>query len=306
MRVEQLSEKTAPLKPEQIIALDKAIDKMFQTLGIDIVFTRHFFDRVNDPRNEQQITLTELGRLFVKEYNKWGKQIAKLTPKSQALLKDFSSNINIPFVIRWDSESHELDLVAKTIMRKKNFKHSDREFAVETTAGGVAAVSGGIGDGDPAASIYGSKRKKRKGVMNPQKRMDEAYEYKQYQQNNIYKMTFSDAEGNEAEVKITEVSHDEMPNNHRWVIQPHRINYADKESVETVMSVIRDWTYNLEYLPKRIQILFNVSNHDLSEVFENWISRSITTLAKNKGMKYHMRYSDNIRRYTLQAIDEDS
>ena len=43
-------------------------------------------------------------------------------PDSEAVMKDLESDINIPFVLKWDRDNQELDLVAKSIMRKKNFK----------------------------------------------------------------------------------------------------------------------------------------------------------------------------------------
>ena len=38
-------------------------------------------------------------------------------------MKDLSTDINIPFVLKWDRDNQELDLVAKSVMRK-DFKTS--------------------------------------------------------------------------------------------------------------------------------------------------------------------------------------
>jgi hypothetical protein len=38
----------------------------------------------------------------------------------------------MPFVLVWDERNEELDLIAKTVMRKKNFKTSDPEFTIES------------------------------------------------------------------------------------------------------------------------------------------------------------------------------
>ena len=40
------------------------------------------------------------------------------------------SDINMPFVLKWDRDSEELDLVAKTVMRKKNFMTSNQKLTV--------------------------------------------------------------------------------------------------------------------------------------------------------------------------------
>jgi len=113
-------------------ALEVHIDSVFNKIGIDVEFTRHFLDRVNDERNGKQITIRELGRLFAKEYKRWGKPIAQMGPDKEAIMKDLESDVNIPFILKWNRQNNQLDLVAKTVMRKKNFKSPDREFPVES------------------------------------------------------------------------------------------------------------------------------------------------------------------------------
>ena len=115
----------------QLNSLEAKIDKAFGNLGIDVNFTRHFIDRVNDERNKTPISIEELARLFAKEYKRWGKPIAQMGPDKEAVLKDLESDINIPFVMKWDRENNELDMIAKTVMRKKNFQTKDQEFPVE-------------------------------------------------------------------------------------------------------------------------------------------------------------------------------
>ena len=113
----------------QLDALEKVLDQVFAKVGIDIEFTRHFIDRVNDERNIKPISIKELAMLFKKEFIKYGKPIAQLGPDAQAVMKDLESDINIPFALNWNGE--ELELVAKTVMRKKDFKSSNKEFTVE-------------------------------------------------------------------------------------------------------------------------------------------------------------------------------
>ena len=114
----------------QLNKLEAAVDRVFGKLGIDVEFTRHFLDRVNDERNVKPITVQELGELFTKEYRRWGRDIARMPIDSQAVMKDLSSEINIPFVLNKDGK--EKDLVAKTVMRKKNFRTPNRELPVES------------------------------------------------------------------------------------------------------------------------------------------------------------------------------
>lgn len=111
--------------------LERFADKLFSKVGIDVEFTRHFLDRVNDERNSRQITSGELTRLFKQEFKKWGKPIAQMGPDQEAVMKDLQTDINMPFALVWDKQNNELDLVAKTVMRKKDFKTSNKEFPVE-------------------------------------------------------------------------------------------------------------------------------------------------------------------------------
>ena len=136
--------------------LEVFADKVFAKVGIDVNFTRHFLDRVNDARNGKPITMSELTRLFKQQQRRWGKKIAQLGPDAEAVMKDLQTDINMPFALRWDDKNNELDLIAKTVMRKKNFKTPNPEFPVEgktsedvdpidmAAAAGVSGVAGSM------------------------------------------------------------------------------------------------------------------------------------------------------------------
>lgn len=115
-------------------AIEKYADKLFSKVGIDVEFTRHFLDRVNDVRNKKQITNAELVRLFKQTYAKYGKKIAKLGPDAEAVLNDIKTDVNMPFVLKWDAKNNELDMVAKTVMRKKDFKTPDQKLVIDGVA----------------------------------------------------------------------------------------------------------------------------------------------------------------------------
>lgn len=104
-------------------------DKLWSKLGIDVKFTRHFLERLNDERNGKPITPAELIRLFKKEYETYGRKIQSLDDNLEAVLKDLTTDINLPFVIK--DTGHGKEIVAKTIMRKPNFKTPDPEFPVK-------------------------------------------------------------------------------------------------------------------------------------------------------------------------------
>ena len=128
----RITEVDKGLTQSELDQLEVFADRLFAKVGIDVEFTRHFLDRVNDERNVKQITASELTRLFKQEYKRWGKPIAQMGPDAEAVLKDLATDVNIPFALRWDKENNELDLIAKTVMRKKNFKTSNKEFEIQS------------------------------------------------------------------------------------------------------------------------------------------------------------------------------
>lgn len=84
--------------------VEKYADRLYKSVGIDVEFTRHFLDRVNDARNKKQITVAELIRMFKQSYKKHGKKIAQLGPDAEAVLNDMQTDVNMPFVLKWDGK----------------------------------------------------------------------------------------------------------------------------------------------------------------------------------------------------------
>jgi len=117
------------VKKSDLDQVEKYADRIFASLGIDVEFTRHFLDRVNDKRNVKQITPAELTRLFKQSFKKYGKKIAQLGPDAEAVINDMKTDINMPFVL--NLKGGELELVAKTVMRKKDFKTSGPKMSFE-------------------------------------------------------------------------------------------------------------------------------------------------------------------------------
>lgn len=111
--------------------VERYADSLFKAVGVDIQFTKHFLERVNDERNIKQITVDELSELFRKTFKMYGTRIPKLGKDAEAVLNDMKTNINLPFVLKWDDKSQELDLVAKTVMRKKNFMTPNKKLVVQ-------------------------------------------------------------------------------------------------------------------------------------------------------------------------------
>ena len=119
------------VKKSDLDQIERYADRVFAAVGIDVEFTRHFLDRVNDARNIKQITPSELTRLFKQSFKKYGKKISKLGDDAQAVINDMKTNINVPFVLN-KTRGGELELVAKTVMRKKNFSTSNTKLSFES------------------------------------------------------------------------------------------------------------------------------------------------------------------------------
>ena len=85
MRIDEVDKPISQLELDQLEAF---ADRLFGKVGIDVEFTRHFLDRVNDERNVRQITASELTRLFKQEYKRYGKPIAQLGPDAEAVMKE--------------------------------------------------------------------------------------------------------------------------------------------------------------------------------------------------------------------------
>ena len=104
--------------------LEKFADRILAKYGIDVEFTRHFVDRLNDPRNSPEIKVSELQRFFKKIQKNKGKNIIN-NPDVEAVLKDMSTNLNLPVVIKTKGDD-SFEVTNKTIMRKKDFKTTSK------------------------------------------------------------------------------------------------------------------------------------------------------------------------------------
>ena len=105
----------------QMKAFEKFVDRMFEKFKIDFEFTKHFGDRMSDERNDPCIKMKELADFITKIYKQQGKNLKGIAG-AEAVIKDLQTDLNIPVVVKYDQKNDEFDVVAKTIMRKKNFK----------------------------------------------------------------------------------------------------------------------------------------------------------------------------------------
>ena len=71
----------------ELKSVEDYVDKLFANIDIDVEFTKHFKDRMNDARNGKPITTDELISLFQKSYQKHSRNIGSLDPGMERVLK---------------------------------------------------------------------------------------------------------------------------------------------------------------------------------------------------------------------------
>ena len=112
---------------KQLADLEKFADRLLAKFDVDVEFTRHFADRMNDSRNKPAVTIAELQRLFKKIAKNKAKNIRQ-NPDSEAVIKDLQTDLNLPVVINYDRNKDEFEVINKTIMRKKDFGTTSKVF----------------------------------------------------------------------------------------------------------------------------------------------------------------------------------
>jgi len=120
------------IDPSQLKDLERYLDKLYAVIGVDVdLLKQHFIDRINDPRNREPISLSELRALFQKVFKAYSKKISAMGSGFQAVLTDLSTDLNVPFVLQFNFRDNDVDLIAKTIMRKKQFQTSGSKLIVQ-------------------------------------------------------------------------------------------------------------------------------------------------------------------------------
>jgi hypothetical protein len=130
-KTERLRKLKEEITKSDLNQIERIADEWFEDYGIDVTFTHHFLDRVNDPRNGKPISPEELEDIFTQSAEKYGVKLSQLPDNFEAVLLKLRNDINVPFALNYDEKNDEIDLVAKTIMRKKDFKTSNPKLTLE-------------------------------------------------------------------------------------------------------------------------------------------------------------------------------
>ena len=123
--MEDLTE-MAEMAKSDLDAVEKYADSQLSPEDIELgKESDHFFQRLNDPRNGKQISPAELTGFFKRLAKNKKKFLDFVKQYKEFVVKDKRTNINIPFMAVANK------LIAKTIMRKDDFKSSTPVYTTE-------------------------------------------------------------------------------------------------------------------------------------------------------------------------------
>jgi len=112
--------------------LESMLDALFAQAGLDIAFTKHFWERINGSRGYGgTVSIPELQDAFRKTFSKYAQQIKGKSVNWKAIILDIGKDhLNMPFVLNWSPQEREMSIVALTAMKKRNFMASEPKLPV--------------------------------------------------------------------------------------------------------------------------------------------------------------------------------
>lgn len=120
------------LTNDNMNTFEKFVDRMFEKFGVDFEFTKHFRERMSDSRNDPCIDMKELAQIIKKIYSKYQRGEKSLSKyiDSEAVIKDMQTDLNMPIAVEYNRKKDQIEVIAKTIMRKKNFRTPNPEIKI--------------------------------------------------------------------------------------------------------------------------------------------------------------------------------
>lgn len=120
---------------DEITMLESVLNEKFRKENLKFKMSVHFVrDRMNHPRNNPSITITELQSIFNRLTTIYIGKLLALKDKQSFNVRCTTSDVNIPCVMsKQDGSSGKAkkEIIAITVMRKKDFVAKDSvEFKV--------------------------------------------------------------------------------------------------------------------------------------------------------------------------------
>jgi hypothetical protein len=134
LKIDKVSELTEGRKKQKtnesvdFISLEKILDDMFEDLGIDINFTRHFKERVI----ERGLTEEDIIELMKKIYNTHGDEVADLGKNENRVFTHLRRLVDIAAINKGYGEDYLKDLVLKTAYKRNSPR--EPEFKTNRTS----------------------------------------------------------------------------------------------------------------------------------------------------------------------------
>jgi hypothetical protein len=136
---------------QDLDAVEKYADNQLSPEDIELgKETDHFFQRLNDPRNGKPISAPELTGFFKRLARNKKKFIEFVKQYKEFVVNDTKTNINIAFMKAANK------LIAKTVMRKADFKTTSPIFKTETIDEMGLGGGAGVGLSLPGGYINGA------------------------------------------------------------------------------------------------------------------------------------------------------
>lgn len=132
VRGDKLHPEEKRVSVQKMDELQKFAISLWKKYGIDLIFTKHFLERVNHIRNDPPVTPEELLRLFRESARYHGSTI-KNTAAEGGIITDITTNLNIPLVTPNTSTLDDLlnvnqtrkkpdrQVLFKSVQRKKDY-----------------------------------------------------------------------------------------------------------------------------------------------------------------------------------------
>jgi hypothetical protein len=120
---------------DQISTLEAVLNEKFRKENLRFKFSVHFVrDRMNDPRNDPAITITELQGIFNRLTTIHLSKLLRLQHNDTFNVRCSRSDINIPCAMSKQPDKSgrsQREVIAITVMRKRDFVSKDQiEFLV--------------------------------------------------------------------------------------------------------------------------------------------------------------------------------
>jgi uncharacterized protein YukJ len=122
LRILKEAIEATPLTQKDIDSVKNALIGIYKSRGFDLVFSRHFVERVNDHRNGKQITVGELITILNASIKMHGKAMMMMPHEAEGVIKDANSKINLMIAIEHNARTGLCELRTKSCIRKANFR----------------------------------------------------------------------------------------------------------------------------------------------------------------------------------------